>query len=193
MVEVMTRERLCLHVDLPRLARSECDELVQGMLSGASVSGELLENVYTRSLGNPLFAGELVREMTERRELVLDNDSWQPAAVLSDRVPVRVRALVAMLAAPLEESVRRVLALVAAANAEGISLGDLRRGGAALDPPVSDLTLLDALDQALTVGILEERNRAYAFRHPLIRSALYDDLPSHRRDQLHAALSGAPT
>ena len=56
---------------------------------GSRVSGELLERVYTRSLGNPLFAGELVREMTERCELVLDNGAWQPSLTLSDRVPVR--------------------------------------------------------------------------------------------------------
>jgi predicted ATPase len=44
------------------------------------------------------------------------------------------------------------------------------------------------LDRALAIRILEERDDSYAFRHPLIRSALYEDLSKHRRDELHAAL-----
>jgi hypothetical protein len=76
-----------------------------------------------------------------------------------------------------------------------ISLTDLRTGGAALQPPVSDVALFDALDRALAIRILEERDDLYAFRHPLVRSALYEDLSKHRRDELHAALNrgrGAP-
>jgi predicted ATPase len=91
----------------------------------------------------------------------------------------------------MEDTVRRVLAL-AAANGMEISLSDLRTGGAALRPPVSDVALFDALDRALAVRILEERNDLYAFRHPLVRSALYEDLSKHRRDELHAALDRSP-
>jgi DNA-binding SARP family transcriptional activator len=193
MIDVMTRERLCAHVNLSRLARLDCDRLVRRMLPGGQVSGELLERIYVRSLGNPLFAGELVREMVDRFELVLENGSWHAAFPLSAHVPTRVRALVAMRVAPLDDSVRRVLALVAAADAVEISLAALRSGAAALHPPVSDVTLFDALDRALKVGILEERKDAYAFAHPLVRSALYEDLPKHRRDQFRAALASATT
>jgi predicted ATPase len=90
----------------------------------------------------------------------------------------------------MEEGVRRVLAL-AAANGTEISLNDLLTGGAALRPPLSDAALFNALDRALAVRILEERNDAYAFRHPLVRSALYEDLSKHRRDELHAALGNS--
>jgi predicted ATPase len=85
---------------------------------------------------------------------------------------------------------RRVLRLAAAASATEISLSELRTGAATLEPPISDAALFDALDEALQKRILEERNSGYAFRHPLFRSALYQDLPRHRRDQLRAALSG---
>jgi predicted ATPase len=88
----------------------------------------------------------------------------------------------------MEASVRRVLALAAAARGMEISLTDLLTGGAALQPPVSDAVLFDALDRALEVRILEERDDAYAFRHPLVRWALYEDLSRHRRDEVHAAL-----
>ena len=88
----------------------------------------------------------------------------------------------------MEDSVRRVLALAAAAGEVDLSLTDLRTGAAALQPPVSDGAFLDALDCALKEHILEERQDTYAFRHPLVRAALYEDLSTHRRDQLRAAL-----
>jgi DNA-binding SARP family transcriptional activator len=186
-VEAAMRERLCLHIGLQRLARRDCDQLVGAMLPGG-VDGAVLDHVYAWSLGNPLCAEELVREMQERRELVLQGGCWQTAPAPSERVPARVRALVAMRLAPMEESVRRVLALAAAAGGAEISLTDLRAGAAALQPPVSDPALFEALDRALDHHILEERHGAYAFRHPLVRSALYQELSTHRRDQLHAAL-----
>jgi predicted ATPase len=129
-----------------------------------------------------------VHEMRERGELVLDDGSWRPAAAPSACVPARVRALVGLRVAPMEESARRVLALAAAASGLEISLTDLRTSGAALRPPVSDAAIFNALDRALQNRILEERNDAYTFRHPLVRSALYEDLSKHRRDELHAAL-----
>jgi DNA-binding SARP family transcriptional activator len=188
LIDATERERLCVHVELERLARPDCDQLVRAVLPGGGVGDELLDQVYTRSLGNPLFVEELVREMRERSELVLTNGSWQIAPSLSASTPARVRALVAQRVAPMEESVRRVLALAAAAGGREISLTELLSGGAALRPPVSDAALFNALDRALEVRILEERNDAYAFRHPLVRSALYEDLSKHRRDELHAAL-----
>jgi DNA-binding SARP family transcriptional activator len=181
-------ERLCVHVELHRLPRAESDQLVRVILQGGVVSDALLDRVYARSLGNPLFVEELVREMRERGELVIRNGSWHIATTLSPCVPVRVRAQLALRVARMEASVRRVLALAAAADGSGVSLSHLRKAGAALQPPISEAELFDALDRALESRILEERNGAYAFRHPLMRSALFEELAKHRRDQLQAAL-----
>jgi predicted ATPase len=134
-----------------------------------------------------MFAEELVGDLRRRDELVLVNGSWQAAAPLSHRVPDRVRAMVEMRVEAMVDSVRRVLALVAAGGPE-MSLADLRASAAALQPCVSEVELFDALDRALKSCILEELNGAYAFRHPLVRAAVYEDLSKHRRDQLEAAV-----
>jgi DNA-binding SARP family transcriptional activator len=187
LVDTTERDGLCLQVELGPLDRADCAELVRVLLPGGEVDDAFLDHVYARSLGNPLFVEELLGEMRGRGELVLRKGSWRSAGSPRTRVPARVRALVAQRVAPMEDGVRRVLAL-AAANGMEISLSDLLTGGAALRPPVSDVALFNALDRALAVRILEERNDAYAFRHPLVRSALYEDLSKHRRDELHAAL-----
>jgi DNA-binding SARP family transcriptional activator len=191
MIETAVRERLCLHIELEPLARANCDELVRAMLAPAEIDDAILAHVYDQSVGNPLFVEELVRGMRERGDLVFNKGSLHLTTSRSACVPARVRAVVAMRVAPMEESVRRVLALAAAADGRQISLSDLRSSAAALEPPVSDAVLLDALDRALETRILEEREDAYTFKHPLVRSVLYEGLPKHRRDQLRAALSSS--
>ena len=71
--------------------------------------------------------------------------------------------------------------LAAVVGATEISLSQLRAGAAALEPPVDIPVLFDALDRALRLRLLEERGEGYAFRHPVVRAALYDCLPRHRR------------
>ena len=187
MVDTTEREGLCLQVELQPLDRADCARLVRALLPGGRVDDAFVSHVYARSLGTPLFVEELLSEMRARGELILTKGSWRAVASLGAWVPARVRALVALRVGSMEQSVRRVLAL-AAANGMEISLSDLRTGGAALHPPVSDVALFNALDRALAIRILEERDDSYAFRHPLVRSALYEDLSKHRRDELHAAL-----
>ena len=188
LIETITREDLCLRVALERLARPDCDQLVRAILAGGHVAGAALDYIYARSLGNPLFVEELVREMLGRSELVFADGSWRTSTSPSECVPPRVRALVAMRVAPMPENVRRVLALAAAVSDTEVRLSALRAGAAALEPAVSDSALFDALDCALEARLLEEREDGYAFRHPLVRSALYEELSQHRRAQLHAAL-----
>jgi DNA-binding SARP family transcriptional activator len=181
MIEATMRERLCLKIDLGCLSRADCDQLVRVMFAGQDVGDELAGHIYHWSRGNPLFVEELVQEM---RENAL---GWSGRGELA-RVPARIRALTAMRLASMDETLRRVLGLAAAIRAAEFSLSKLLIGAAALEPPVSDSALFDALDHALQTGLLEERTKGYAFRYPLIRAALYQGLSRHRRDQLEGAL-----
>ncbi|HEY8047088.1 MAG TPA: BTAD domain-containing putative transcriptional regulator [Streptosporangiaceae bacterium] len=187
MIEAMIRERLCLGIGLRGLSRRDCDTLVRALHPGAG-HDDLLRQIYARSGGNPLFAEELAREIRERRSDAPGATGPRATALAAALVPVRVRALAAARLATMDETVRQVLGLAAASAATEISLGELRTGGAALEPPVSGPALLDALDRALQLRVLEERSSGFAFRQPLFRSALYESLSRHRRDQIRAAL-----
>jgi DNA-binding SARP family transcriptional activator len=193
MIDAAERQRLCVRLELEPLARADCDRLVRALLAGQRVAKAVLDHVWGRSLGNPLFVEELLREMQERSELVLQSGEWQRSPSPSARVPAGVRSLVGARMAPMKESARRVLALAAAADGREVTLTDLQIGAAALLPPVSDAALFAALDRALELGVLEERDGSYAFRHPLVRAALYENLSKHRRDESHAALARALT
>jgi DNA-binding SARP family transcriptional activator len=186
MVEATTRAGVGIHLELEPLRQAECDELVQALLPKGDVDDVLLDHVYELSLGNPLFVKELVCEMQERGDVILIDGCWHWASP-SDRVPKRVRALIETSMPDVEKSTRRVLALAATAGME-VTLAELRTGAAALRPPVSDAALFDALDHALRIRILEERDEVYVFRHPLVRATLREDLASHRRLEFEVAL-----
>jgi DNA-binding SARP family transcriptional activator len=188
MAEAMIRERLCQKIDLDCLSRQDCDQLVQALFPCGDIDAELAEHIYELSRGNPLFVEELVREMREGSGLVPGPGDRHESSGAGARVPPRVRALTATRLAGMDETLRYVLGLAAVAGTAEISLSLLRTGAAALEPPVCDAALFDALDRALHMGLLEERRRGYAFRHPLVRSALCEGLSWHRRDQFHAAL-----
>ncbi|HYZ29531.1 MAG TPA: AAA family ATPase [Thermoleophilaceae bacterium] len=187
MLDAIAHEPVCPRVELAPLSRPECDQLVRVLLERGAVAEAALGHIYARSGGNPLFVEELVRDMRDSGELVFSGGTWQTTPAHAARVPARVRALVAGQLAPIDECVRRVLALAAASGGQ-LSLGELRTAAAALRPPIADHTLLDALDRALETRILVERNGGYAFRHPLVGPALYEALPTHRRDELEAAV-----
>jgi predicted ATPase len=189
MIEAMTRERLWLRIDLHCLSRQVTDQLVRAMLPGAHVSDRTLAQIYAQSRGNPLFVRELVEGMNAHESPIAADEGWQDLSWLAARLPARRRILVGMRLALMDEPLRRVLGLAAAAGATEISLSQLRAGAAALEPPVDVPVLFDALDRALRLRLLEERGDGYAFRHPVVRAALYDCLPRHRRDELRAALT----
>ncbi len=189
MIEAMTRERLWLRIDLHCLSRQAADQLVHAMLPRAHVSDETLAQIYAQSRGNPLFVRELVEGMSAHDSPVAADEGCQDLSWLAARLPTRRRILVGMRLALMDEPLRRVLGLAAAVGATEISLSQLRGGAAALEPPVDIPVLFDALDRALRLRLLEERGEGYAFRHPIVRAALYDCLPRHRRDELRAALT----
>lgn len=188
MIEAMTRERLWLRIDLHCLSRQATDQLVHAMLPSADVSDGTLAEIYAQSRGNPLFVRELVEGMSSRGDPAAADEDGQDLSRLATRLPTRRRILTGMRLALMDEPLRRVLGLAAAVGAAEISLSQLRAGAAALEPPVDVPVLFDALDRALQLRLLEERGEGYAFRHPIVRAALYDCLPRHRRDELRAAL-----
>jgi DNA-binding SARP family transcriptional activator len=189
MIEAMTRERLWLRIDLHCLSRQATDQLVHAMLPNAHVSDDTLAQIYAQSRGNPLFVRELVDGMNAYGSPVTADESFQDLSWLAARLPTRRRILIGMRLALMDEPLQRMLGLAAAVGATEISLSQLRAAAAALKPPVDIPVLFDALDRALRLRLLEERGEGYAFRHPVVRAALYDCLPRHRRDELRAALA----
>jgi DNA-binding SARP family transcriptional activator len=178
------QEDTCVRFELGCLSREQCDALVRARLERRHASPRLLETIYARSRGNPLFVEELVDEFLQ---------ASQPAPGLREAAaeapPGRARMLATMQLATMPATVRRVLELASLVSAPIISLEQLRAASAALEPPIPEAALFDALDHALRTRVLEERKMGYAFRYPVVRAALANALSRHRRAQLLDAVN----
>jgi DNA-binding SARP family transcriptional activator len=186
LVEATRRDGCGLQIELEGLARAECDELVRMLAPSRELDEAAMERVYALSVGNPLFATELARELSEYAEHSSAGANPESPDG-APHVPTRVRALVRMMLGAFVAGGSRVLTLAAAAGMR-MTLDDLRASAAALEPPIPDSVLMTALDQALHMRILDEHGDGYEFRHPLVRAALCEDLPSHRWVEIRAAL-----
>src|SRR5262249_1572998 len=126
--------------------------------------------------GNPLALIELPRNLTAAEAAT---GLVQPHATsLSSRIEESFRQRLDVL----PEDTRRLLVLAAAEP-----LGDpllLRRAAALLGLPA------DAADAAEEAGLFEMRERS-VFRHPLVRSAVYNEASHQERRIAHGALAQA--
>ncbi len=150
-------------VDLAPLDQDSIAGIVQTQAEGAA-DAELVRSVVARSEGNPLYAEELA--------------AADPRAIpeqLSDLFLARVDAL-----ADGPRELLRV-ASVDGSRVDPDTLAEL----AALDRAQLDVALRELLD----ANLLRGTGGSLAFRHGLLREAVYDDLLPDERTRLHARLA----
>ncbi|WP_328807824.1 helix-turn-helix transcriptional regulator [Nonomuraea antri] len=149
-------------LDLPRLSKDEVAEQMAGIL-GSVPQYAKVQKVYERSEGIPLFV-----------EALLDGGD-------ACAFPDSMQDLILGGVERLPEETQRVLRIAAAG---GIRVG---HGLLAAVCGLSDLELEAALRPAIARNVLQiADNRAYVFRHALIREAVHDELLPGEHQRLHA-------
>ena len=155
----------------------------------AQPGSSLLEQV-AGAAGNPLFVGELVRALDEDGAIRVGDGR---AEIQDVSLPPSLRLTILRRLSFLEDDALELLR-VAASLGSTFSLRDV---ATVLDRSATEL--LQPARKALLAGVLEERESRLAFRHDLIREAIYEDLPEDVRSALHLevgrrlARSSAPT
>jgi len=133
--------------------------------------------------GNPLYVTELVAALMRGSRLTITESGG--AEVASDSVPGSLSAVIADRVGFVAGPVREVLKAAALLGAD-FAVSDL---AIVLGRSVADL--VPAVDEACAVGMLAESSHGLAFRHPLIRTALYDEMPASVRAAWHRAAGRA--
>jgi predicted ATPase/DNA-binding CsgD family transcriptional regulator len=150
--------------ELPRLTRGETGELLAA-IAGQEPEAARADSVFARSEGNPLFIEELLG--------------------CDDELPESLRDLVLARVQRLPEVTQDLLRIASAAG---------ERAGHALLSAVSGLGDDDverALRAAVAANVLVADPEGYAFRHALIREAMYEDLLPGERGRVHARYAEA--
>src|SRR4051794_32889451 len=164
----LERDTRSRRIELARLSREELGDLLVDILGGAA-DAELLERLYARSEGNPLFTEELLAAR-------LDGRGGLPST-LRDALMVRIERL----SQPAQEVLRvlsagRMLSHDVLAQASGL-------GGAELRAVVREAAESNVI-------VADQRGR-YQFRHALLREVVHDDLLPGEHSELHLALARA--
>jgi DNA-binding CsgD family transcriptional regulator len=133
--------------------------------------------------GNPLYVTELVAALARGSSLTITEAG--DVRLASDSVPGSLSAAIADRVGFVTGPVREVLRAAALLGAD-FAVPDL---ATVLGRSVADL--IPAVDEACAVGVLAESGHGLGFRHPLIRAALYDDMPAPVRAAWHRAAGRA--
>ncbi|WP_410592838.1 helix-turn-helix transcriptional regulator [Amycolatopsis sp. lyj-23] len=171
-----------------RLTEAAALELVAELAGGKP--GGRLEELAVGAAGNPLYLTELLDALARSACLAVDDAGI--AELTGGPTPDSLPEAIADRLGFLSERTRSVLR-AAALLGVGFSVADLTVVAEAELP-----VLLAALDEARAAGVLVAAGDDLAFRHPLIRQALYDELPAgvrvvwHRAAARSLADAGAP-
>ncbi len=155
-------------VELARLTRTELSEQLADILDTAP-DGGLVDRLYGRSEGNPLFAEELLAAGGDGRG-ALPPTLRDALMVRTERLPEAAQEVLRVLAV----AQRADHALLA--DASGLDASELR--GALREAAASHL-------------IVASNDGMYRFRHALLREVVHDDLLPGEHAELHLALARA--
>ncbi len=156
-----------LRVDLGGFTRDELVLQLESIL-GTEPDAALVDRLFARSEGNPLFAEELLAAGVDGRGAVPPS--------LADALALRIEKL-----SPDAQELVRVLSA-------GGALGDAVLGEVTGMEPRA---LRDALREAVASHIVVPEGECYVLRHALLREAVHDDLLPGERAELHLALARA--
>ncbi|MCP2306572.1 ATP-binding protein [Actinokineospora globicatena] len=174
-------------VPLDRLDDGAVTALVSDLVAGTP--GTRLLALADGAAGNPLYLTELVDALRRSGAIAAQEGEVE---LTGDLAPGSLGAAIAHRLDFLPEKVRGVLGAAALLGVEF----DPADVAAVIGERVTDV--IEALEEARAAGVLRESADRLAFRHPLIRSAIHDDLPVAVRAVLHRdaavalAGSGAP-
>lgn len=152
-----TREGIATRHGLVRLSQQESEQLAGALGVDPSAAGR----IFSKSAGNPYFMLELIR--------ALPNDDLPPG--LAELLHARLERL--------PETTRQVLQAAAVLDA-GYDFATLRQTSGR-----GEEETVDAVDVLVHVGILQERDKDYAFTHPLVGEVVRQGLSGARRAFLH--------
>ena len=164
----LERDARARRVELHPLTRAELAEQLADIL-GAAPREDLLDRLFARSEGNPLFAEELLAAGMDGRGAL--------PPTLRDALMLRIERL--------SEDAQELLRLLAA--------------GRRLDHQIladasgeDSRVLREALREAVAAQlVVPDEEGFYAFRHALLREVVVDDLLPGERAELHLALARA--
>lgn len=170
----LSRERLYERVLLRSFTAADVADLLRN-LTGTPAAPSVVEVIHRETEGNPFFVEEVVRHLCAE-----GHDLADPKTVLTHRsVPEGVRQVLGQRLSRLSPVANQLLQVA-------VVLGDgFRFDMLAVASDIEAGPLVDALEETVAAGVIEDQNGRYYFKHALIRQTLNEELSAPRRALLH--------
>jgi hypothetical protein len=162
-------------LELTGLTEAAVADLVAD-LAGGRPDGSLLR-LAGGAAGNPLYLTELITALRRNSKVSITETGTATltAGSASGSLPAAIADRLGFVTQPVREVLR-----VAALLGVDFTVMDL---AIIVNRSVADL--VRAIDEASAAGVLAESGRGLGFRHPLIRAALYEEMPAPVRAAWH--------
>ena len=186
----LRREPDVVRVALRGLDEAEVVELVTSA-AGHDLDDEavrLAQEVHAETEGNPFFIGQVLRHLVETGAIQDVGGRWVVSSQRSPGIPEGVREVIGKRLSQLAPATNDVLSVAAVIGREFDRALLVRTSGFDED------AVLDALEEAETSRLLvpaSGRDDRRTFAHALVRSTLYEEIPTTRRLRIHRRVAEA--
>jgi class 3 adenylate cyclase/tetratricopeptide (TPR) repeat protein len=189
-VEDLTHTKALVEVPLRRMDGRPARQLVGAILGVREPPSDLVSLIAQKTGGNPLFVEELLRSMTEERQLVRRGESWDSPEIANIRVPSTMRDVILKRVERAGDHSRTLLSVGAVLGQEFDF--ELLQQVSGVDPE----PLLSQVEALLRARLLREReispgHSVYLFADDQTREVLYQELSLVRRQRYHLKVAQA--
>jgi len=182
-----------MRLGLDELAMTARQQLLESLLPGSPVSGDLRDFILSRAGGNPLFIEELTSALREKKYIGRTNEAYVLAKKTSEiQVPDTVQGIIAARIDRLPEDLKRTLQVASVIGREfpfsilEFIVGDRDSIRAHLKEYLQDLQGLELLHKESLFPELK-----YLFKHALVQEVAYNSLLIKRRKEIHGNIGSA--
>jgi ABC-type oligopeptide transport system substrate-binding subunit/DNA-binding SARP family transcriptional activator/predicted Ser/Thr protein kinase len=190
------RERLALHLRLPRLNRQQTREMLE-VLFYEEITADFLEGIYQETEGNPFFIEEVCRALVDSGQLYFAEGRWHRPGMEELGIPrsvqVAIQSRVRVLPPYAQETLR--LAAVLGREFDFETLASAVAGLPGSEQVQDEGRLIEALESAEQAQLIDhvraEGGGTFAFVHALIPATLVESTRTRQRQQLHHCAAAA--
>jgi tetratricopeptide (TPR) repeat protein len=185
LLQGLEREALGNKLELRLLSKKEHFELLLQSLGRGEVDTKLANEIFTLTEGSPLFAIEIIEQLVKAGEISLSNGMWNKRTDTLGKIylPPSLKILLVQKWNSLSMNAQLLLNIVSVAG-EHTHLKILEN---ILKIPTEEF--LSTLDEIISVGLLKESGLTYNFVHPLFREAIYQQMSSARKLDIHKQIA----
>ena len=169
------RERLVTRIQLGRLTKEDCGQLLASMFEQDEMTPEFTEAIFRETEGNPFFIEEVVKALIDSGQIYRENLEWQRGEIADLAIPQSIKEAIGQrlnrLSSESTEILQHAAILGKIFNFQELITIHANGGGGKLE---QENQILDALDEGLNAQLIRAlEGETFSFTHDKIRETLY--------------------